>query len=255
VIYARLLIEHLGWSRGWIDLYQPAEYPGIAERMTDIILNGIAAPGQAWPTDQPAPLGAAAETHRDRFLIAATALINRHGYNGASIDEIAASLNVTKGSFYHHLQDKEELLQACFERTFAITREALNRTAEADSGWQRLYAVATSLILHQAQGVHGPMLRTQTLAAVSVESRPGVMLQYRDLAYRLATILCAGIADGSIRPVDPFLAAQVVIGAINASLDLDHWMRDASAVDILQDFARPALMGLPIGLASSVELP
>jgi tetratricopeptide (TPR) repeat protein len=51
---------------------------------------------------------------RATFLTAATRLINQRGYRGASVDKISQQLNVTKGSFYHHHETKEELIGACF---------------------------------------------------------------------------------------------------------------------------------------------
>ena len=46
------------------------------------------------------------------FLKAATRQINEHGYRGASVDRISASLNVTKGAFYHHNEAKDDLVAA-----------------------------------------------------------------------------------------------------------------------------------------------
>ena len=64
----------------------------------------------------------APETQRETFLTAATRLINQRGYRGASVEKISAELNVTKGSFYHHNDAKDELVVACFERTFDVMR-------------------------------------------------------------------------------------------------------------------------------------
>ncbi|MDN8891457.1 helix-turn-helix domain-containing protein, partial [Staphylococcus aureus] len=55
---------------------------------------------------------------QQRFLQAATRLINERGYRGASVERIASELNVTKGSFYHHLEAKDDLVLACFRRSF-----------------------------------------------------------------------------------------------------------------------------------------
>ena len=52
------------------------------------------------------------------FLLAATRLINELGYRGASVQRIASELNVTKGSFYHHLDAKDDLVAACYRRSF-----------------------------------------------------------------------------------------------------------------------------------------
>jgi AcrR family transcriptional regulator len=52
---------------------------------------------------------------RGEFLRMATLTINQRGYKGASVHRIASGLNVTKGSFYHHNEAKDDLVLACFE--------------------------------------------------------------------------------------------------------------------------------------------
>ena len=106
--------------------YDPEDYGRIRERMYDILVGGLAAEGAAWePT--PIPLADLAaregpEMSRETFLLAATRLINSRGYRGASVDKISAELNVTKGSFYHHNDAKDDLVVACFDRSTRLRR-------------------------------------------------------------------------------------------------------------------------------------
>ena len=69
------------------------------------------------------------------FLLAATRLINELGYRGASVQRIAAELNVTKGSFYHHLDAKDDLVIACYRRSFDTISDA-QRLAEVGRGYE-----------------------------------------------------------------------------------------------------------------------
>jgi AcrR family transcriptional regulator len=67
-----------------------------------------------------------------------TELVNDQGYHGASVDKIAARLNVTKGSFYHHNDTKDDLVASCFERSFTIVRGAQKTAAGEEwlgDGW------------------------------------------------------------------------------------------------------------------------
>ena len=68
--------------------------------------------------DMDAPGARDGEPGREAFLLAATRLINQLGYRGASVQRIASELNVTKGSFYHHLDAKDDLVAACYRRSF-----------------------------------------------------------------------------------------------------------------------------------------
>ena len=54
---------------------------------------------------------------RDQILDAATRLFARRGFNGTSLDEIAEHLDVSKGAFYYHIKNKEDLLYHCYSRS------------------------------------------------------------------------------------------------------------------------------------------
>jgi AcrR family transcriptional regulator len=247
--YARLLIEQFGWTRppGWLALYEPHDYPRAAERFADVLIHGLAPDGRAWPTTTRAALGVqvnpAAEPSRERFLVAATELINEQGYHGASVDKISARLGVTKGSFYYHNADKDELILACFERTLDILREGQTRAYPGD-GWERLCAASTSLAVHQASGDRGRMLRGTAFAALPPELRQPMNGRFQQAATRFAAMISDGVADGSIRPVDRLIAAQAVMATINSSAYLGAFTAGDVTISVEHDYVRPSLMGL-----------
>ena len=118
----------------------------------------------------------------EAFLRAATRLLNDQGYEGASIAKIAASLNLTKGAFYHHHDNKDDLIEACFERTFSVIRSALEHAELAGTpGWQRLRAVVCALIRFQL-GPTGPLLRAAATSAMpDATHRHHVRRRWRDV--------------------------------------------------------------------------
>jgi len=244
-IQARLMMEHLSWTRVWIDRYEPAELTAAGQRLADIFIGGLSARGSTWPQTRPFALGSAptSEITRERYLVAATELINRLGFDGASVDLIASSLNVTKGSFYHHNAAKEQLLVDCFDRTFTLFRQA-QALATGARAWDRLASMTRALVRYQQSGENGRLLRNYAMAALPAKARPLVIARYQELAGRIATLIGEGISDGSIRPVDPLLAAHVVIGLVNASSYLESWVRGVEDLDLSEALARPGLMGV-----------
>ena len=52
---------------------------------------------------------------RVEILKSAAAAFRRRGYHGASVDEIASTLEMTKGNLYYYFKNKEEILFACHE--------------------------------------------------------------------------------------------------------------------------------------------
>lgn len=245
---ARLIVDQLGWADAWLALYEPGDYARVANRIADTLLKGLAGEGQAWP-DLPllalgSPVAQNDEVTRERYLIAATDLINREGYRGASVDKISAQLKVTKGSFYHHNTDKDELAAACFQRTFDLIDEARNRACEQPDGWRRIWLAVCSLIHHQASGEAGRMLRHHAMAAVPRPMRRRLRLRFQQIAHAFAGQISDGVADGSIRPVDALLTAQMLMVAFNSANSMDPVRHPGSTLRVMEDYARPVLMGV-----------
>ncbi|MDB5450474.1 MAG: transcriptional regulator, TetR family [Phenylobacterium sp.] len=243
-----MLLEQLFWAGAWLPKYDPEDYPRIRERMYDILIGGMAAEASSWgPT--PIPMAELAprnrqEMSRETFLLAATRLINSRGYRGASVDKISAELNVTKGSFYHHNDAKDDLVVACFDRTFDVMRR-VQRLAMALPGdeWTRLSSAAAALAEFQLSE-QGPLLRSSALTALPEPIRLEMVQHSNRVSDRFASMISDGIAEGSLRPVDPFIAAQMLNATLNAGAELGFWVPGVSQKAAPAVFARPLLMGI-----------
>lgn len=248
---AHIVLSVANWMRAWIGRYEPDEYTRIADRVTDIMVNGFAAPKSKWSTveaEQNWQLTNSANDSGDTaeaFLRAATFLVNEQGYRGASVDKISARLNVTKGSFYHHNDNKQDLISACFERTFAVVRQALSLAETGTgSGWERACAAARVLVRYQLSD-DGPLLRSSATSALPDQAhRERVRKTMARLSERMTCVVVDGMMDGSIRPLDPSIAAMVAIGVINAAAELQRWTPGASATNASDLYVRPIFSGL-----------
>ena len=163
-----MVLSIANWMGPWIDRVEPTEYQRLADRVSDIVVLGLAGAGSIWapPDEDWRPTAGADDATSESFLRAATVLVNEQGYRGASVDRISARLNVTKGSFYHHNDNKRDLISACFERTFAVMRQALIRAETSPgSGWERACAAACALVRFQLSA-EGPLLRATATSAL-----------------------------------------------------------------------------------------
>jgi len=239
---AHLLLSQMFWAVLWLPRYNPEDYARMAERTADILLNGMAGPDAQWA---PPVLAAGPDDEAGPdFLTAGTELINENGYLGASVDKIAARLNVTKGSFYHHNETKDELVEQCFERTWLILREAQQMAdAAAPNGLMNLAAQAVAMVGGQVSGKR-PLLRTSALAAAPEEMRPRLMAGFDRITARYASVVSDGIADGSIHALDAPTAAQILSGTINAAAELRHWAPGLTPRTAELYYVRSMFMGL-----------
>jgi AcrR family transcriptional regulator len=241
-----MLIEQALWSATWLPRYEIEDYPRVRDRMVDILLGGLAAPGAAWaPQPLTIPARPDAGPHsREAFLLAATRLINRHGYRGASVEQISAELNVTKGSFYHHNEAKDDLVAACFERSFAVVRQAQTAAMALEAGpWTRLSSAAADLVERQLSD-EGPLLRTSAFSALPEPIRARMLDEQNRLSERFAGMISDGIAAGALRPVDPAIAAQMLNATLNAASDLRGSAAQVTADEVAALYAKPMLMGV-----------
>ncbi|WP_417319744.1 TetR/AcrR family transcriptional regulator [Erythrobacter aureus] len=224
---AHILLEAMMWWPVWSIRYSILDFPRIEERLFDVLAHGLPArrgafdPQQLvgnWRTPEEEEAG-----QNEAFLRAATVTINERGYRGASVNRIAESLNVTKGSFYHHHQAKDDLVLACFQQSYdrLSAVQIAGRDIETDY-WIRLSSVLAELVDVQFFDAT-PLLRTTALQALDAEHKIDVVTRSNRLARRFAGMLIDGIADGSVRAIDPLVAGQVIMSTVNSAYEARHW--------------------------------
>src|ERR1700742_3960088 len=89
------------------------------------------------------------ELSRTRILDAATEIASERGYEGTSIALVSAKCGLPASSIYWHFKDKDDLLAAVIERSFAHWLSAWELPAEGDAperltGW--LVNIAKALL-------------------------------------------------------------------------------------------------------------
>ena len=141
---AHTIMEQIYWTAAWLPRYDLEDHDRILDRMFDLFDQGLSVAGRQW---QPAVLplrdilwpDGQEPTPHETFLIAATRLINERGYRGASVEKISARLNVTKGSFYHHNDAKDDLVVECFKRSFEVMRRIQRAVSDGPGDhWSKL---------------------------------------------------------------------------------------------------------------------
>jgi AcrR family transcriptional regulator len=258
---AHLLLSTISWARAWLARYESGDYLRVAARLSDLMLHGLCS-AQGMPDDDGGALattmasaiataacggedaGDASTGTRAAYLRAATRLVNEHGYHGASVDRIAAELKLTKGSFYHHHETKEDLITACFDRTFAVVRAAQTAALDAPGpALPRLALVCRALLAFQLSD-QGPLLRITAWTGLPEAMRRDTRRTMARLGERFATLVIDGMADGSLRIVDPSVAAQMINGTLNAVAEIERWVRGIDAGNAFDLYAMPLFTGL-----------
>jgi len=74
---------------------------------------------------------ARARLSRDQWIDAAFEALTSHGPGAVAVEKVARTLGSTKGSFYWHFANRDELLQAALDRWEVLATERLISSVEA----------------------------------------------------------------------------------------------------------------------------
>ena len=156
-----------------------------------------------------------ATSRRAEILRSAVSAFRRRGYHGASVDEIASTLGMTKGNLYYYFKNKEEILFFCHDWSLDILLDRLAEVEEEggppERKLRRLIVAFVHMIIDE---LHGTAL-TLDLQALSPVHLKRVIAKRDRFDRGLRKIIEDGIASGAFAPGDPKLLTFAVLGAAN----------------------------------------
>jgi AcrR family transcriptional regulator len=155
------------------------------------------------------------ETKREAVLQIAAQLFLEKSYARTSMNDVADRLHITKPALYHYFHNKEEILLACYRLGGGLIEEILNDIAlRCVSGLEKVEAFIYSYANVMTVNFGRCVMRLDE-GDLSAEARVEVRTYKRKIDRRLRSFIQEGIADGSIAPQDPKLAAFAIAGALN----------------------------------------
>ncbi len=190
------------------------------------------------------------EGKRVEILKTAAAAFRRRGYHGASVDEIASALAMTKGNLYYYFRNKEEILYACHDYSLNLILGVMDEIREeeipADEKLRRLIVAFVHLIIDE---LHSTAL-TLDLQALSPSLLKKVIARRDRFDRGLRAIIQEGMDEGLFATADPKLVAFAIMGAVNW---IPKWYDpegSATSERIGDTFAAYLLAGLRKGVES-----
>jgi len=192
---------------------------------------------------------------REAVLREAGKAFGKKGYHNTSLDDVAKALQVSKGTLYNYVKDKQEILFEC-------------HTIALDIG-DRAFAYGNTNGLNGADVLRKTMVRyiellTDELGACAVlmevdamrpDDRKAAVSRRDSFENAFVQMIEGGIADGSIRQIDPKLAVFTFMGAINW---LPRWFNPEgrlNGLEIANSVTDMLLSGLITHEAEAAECP
>lgn len=152
---------------------------------------------------------------RAALLLAAVRMFNERGFHATSLDDVAASLGVTKPVIYHHLGNKDQVLFECVAIGLRDLQEATRQVArEPGTGLNRL----RTFLRRYGETIMSDFGRCVIRTAdetLSPQTRHRFRALKREIDDALRAMIEQAAADGSAVVMDVRMTAFAFAGALN----------------------------------------
>jgi AcrR family transcriptional regulator len=129
----------------------------------------------------------ATQLSRERWIVAAMHMLGERGVEAVRIEVLARKLRVTKGSFYWHFKNREDLMEGMVEAWEDETRVLLADAAGAAPGFERLRRLFELVDRHKGRLPDIAMFswaRRDPKIARRVEAVETMRIQFLEEVYR-----------------------------------------------------------------------
>ncbi|MBI4789369.1 MAG: TetR/AcrR family transcriptional regulator [Chloroflexi bacterium] len=152
----------------------------------------------------------------EKIFAEAVRIFKQKGYHAASMQDLADAVGLQKGSLYHYISSKEELLYKIFERSTGAQTQRLQEIIASDDPpieklrcaiQAHIIALCEHLDLYTVYLTERRMLTGRTQDKVRKEAERHARL--------LEEIIQEGITRRDFRAIDGKIAAHAILGMCN----------------------------------------
>lgn len=149
------------------------------------------------------------------ILQIAQEMIAAEGYDSVTMDSLAAQVGISKPTLYQHFPSKEAIAASSVIATMKRGIERIRSMPADMPPRQQLREILQESALEKFTQQRNCFGTAYTNLIPVIRSRPDYQALRTEILSRLADLIRAGQADGSIRPnLEPNIAAQAIIGTI-----------------------------------------
>lgn len=163
------------------------------------------------------------EENRSKLIAAARKAFAEKGFAAASMDDITASVGLTRGALYHNFGDKKGLLAAVVAQIDGdMAQRAREMAASAGDEWERLLAEGIAYI---NMALDEEVRRIVLLDGPAFLGDPAQWPSQNNCLESTRQCISAMLERGIIQPVDVDAAASLLNGA---ALNAAQWVAASS---------------------------
>lgn len=152
---------------------------------------------------------------RQAVLKEAMRAFGKRGYHNTSLEDIARSLDVSKATLYNYIKDKQEILNECHSLAYDIGERAFDHGRQhGRTGAEILRHVMLYNIVSLTEEFGACAVLTE-VDALRPKDRANAIRRREGIEKQMVALIKQGINDGSIRRVDPEMAAITFMSVVN----------------------------------------
>ncbi|SFR88715.1 TetR/AcrR family transcriptional regulator [Sphingomonas jatrophae] len=165
-------------------------------------------PGQLSP-----PAATRTGSTREELLIAAERVFARHGFAGASLDEVAEQVGIRRPSLLHHFRSKRELYDAVERRIFEELNAHLTGLEAEGAPFERLMTLLNQWLTFMVERPTAARIILRNSSDLISRPADPVEFSWRTVE-TFVRLVEEGIAAGAFRPIKPVVALNILGSAV-----------------------------------------
>ncbi|MDR7315223.1 MULTISPECIES: TetR/AcrR family transcriptional regulator [Brevibacillus] len=180
---------------------------------------------------------------RERILAAASQLMAKKGYKGATTRKISELAGVNEVTIFRHFKNKETILEE-------LLKGILNIRQQLENHLHGEYSELREMLRRYAHGYYGMLVERKEIlmiCMIEADNHPEVIKLFSSVPVTAVEVLCSKLQEfqdqGHLPKKDSFTAALMFVSTffyafmakhrINLALDLDEEQLVENACDIL----------------------
>jgi TetR/AcrR family transcriptional regulator, cholesterol catabolism regulator len=158
----------------------------------------------------------------------AARVFSEKSYAGSSVEDIARALHMTKGSVYHYVDSKEDLLYTIIEEMHDLTRKDLDRVRAMDAGpVERLRALFEGQIRLNALYLAKSTVIYRELPHLSAEHRRLIIKTRDEIELFARSLMSEAVRQGIVCPSIDIRRTSIYM--FSAANSIYQWYKPAGA--------------------------
>lgn len=152
----------------------------------------------------------------DEILAAAARIFREKGYHGTSVQDIAESVGLLKGSLYHYIRSKEELLARLFDGALDETVRDLEAIASRDAtASERLRAMVKAYVAAVTANLDAVGLYLREWRALPAPELSRLRARRRAMRAVFEDVIAQGVRRKEFAASDVKISALAIMGMAN----------------------------------------